>query len=60
MAVLLGAMNTERLEDGWHAKLDALRRQYASEPSPALKAEYLRLLKEFADLVLRGKRPRIY
>ena len=60
MAVSQRAVDRQHLEDCWHAKLDAIRRRYASEPKPEVKAEYLRLLAQFADRVLRGKRPRVY
>lgn len=59
MAVLLKATDTQYMENHWRAKLDAIRWRYASEPSPELKMEYLRVLKEFANLVLRGERPRV-
>lgn len=60
MVVLLKDAETQHLEDLWHAKLDAVRRQYISQRTPELRAEYRRLLKDFADFVVRGKRPRIY
>jgi len=60
MPVLWNASESQHLEDRCHAKLDAIRRRYNREPNPKLKAAHLRLLKEFADLVIRGKRPRVY
>ena len=54
-------MNAKRglpgLEVDWRNKLDAIRLRYEIDRSPEVKEEYRRLLKQFADLVLRGKRP---
>jgi len=46
----------QQLEDR-RAELDAARQRYHSRRDPELKADYLRLLKAFTDLVLREERP---
>jgi hypothetical protein len=58
MADLSRANDVQQLEDRWCAKLDALRRRYQRERTPEARAEYLRMLREFADIMLRGKRLR--
>ncbi|HKE22850.1 MAG TPA: hypothetical protein VKB88_10695 [Bryobacteraceae bacterium] len=53
MAVLRRAKELHELEDLERAKLEIVRRRYADAPTPESKAEYLRLLRRFADLVMR-------
>jgi hypothetical protein len=44
--------------DDWRDKLDAVWGRYQIDRNPETMQEYRRLLKQFADLILRGKRPR--
>lgn len=41
----------------WREKLADAQRRYRENPNPETKAEYVRVLKAFADLVLRYKLP---
>ena len=45
------------LEDDWRNKLDAIWLRYQSGRNPEDKQEYLRLLRQFSDLIIRGKGP---
>jgi len=45
------------LHDRWRDKLADAQRRYKETPTEATKAEYRRVLKQFADLVLRAKLP---
>ena len=45
------------LEEDWRNKLDAIWHRYRTTRDPEAKLEYVRLLRQFSDLVLRGKRP---
>jgi hypothetical protein len=56
MADLSRANAVDQLEDRWCAKLDALHQRYQQERTQEARTEYLRMLREFADSVLRGKR----
>ena len=47
-----------RLHKRWREMLAEAQRRYKENPNSETKAEYLRVLKQFADLVLRGKLPR--
>ena len=51
------ALSTTQLEDNWRTRFNAIRLRYEIDRRPQVKAEYLRLLKQFADLILRGKMP---
>jgi len=46
-----------RLHERWRDKLADAQRRYQETPTKATKAEYRRVLKQFADLVVRGKVP---
>ena len=47
--------DTQQLEECLRIQLDEIWRRYEADRNPKTKAEYLQLLKQFADLVLRGK-----
>jgi hypothetical protein len=42
-------------EDDWRNKLDAVWRRYQIDRNPGDKQEFLKLLKQFSDLINRGK-----
>ena len=44
-------------DDDLRKKLDTISRRYQIDRNPEDKQEYLRLLKQFSDLIIRGKRP---
>jgi hypothetical protein len=46
------------LDDIWRANLDAVQRRYSADPNAENRAEFRRLLRLFADLVVRGQMPR--
>jgi hypothetical protein len=47
-----------RLDDVWRANLDAAQRRYSADPNAENRAEFRRLLRLFADLVVRGQMPK--
>jgi hypothetical protein len=50
-------MDFDLWEDDWRKKLNAIWRRYQIDRNPGDKQEYLRLPKQFTDLIIRGKRP---
>jgi hypothetical protein len=48
---------SRRLHERWREKLTEAQRRYIEERDKVTKAEYLRILKAFSDLVVRGKVP---
>ena len=55
MAVLHWARDNQQLEECWRIKLDEIRQRYERDKKPETRAEYLLALRQFTDLVLRGK-----
>ena len=55
MAILRWAKNAQQLEECWRIKLDEIRQRYERDKNPERKTEYLQALKQFTDLVLKGK-----
>jgi hypothetical protein len=53
-AVDVGGMEFAQLEEDWRNKLDEIWLRYEVDRSPEVKQEYQSLLKQFADLILRG------
>jgi len=47
----------QRLRECWREKLENARRLYVEDQNERTRADYLRVLTKFADLVLRGQRP---
>jgi hypothetical protein len=45
------------LDDFWRAKLDEAERRYSAHPNAETRAGFRRLLRLFADLVMRGQMP---
>jgi hypothetical protein len=45
------------LDDFWRAKLEEARRRYSDNPTAETRSECARLLRVFADFVLRGQLP---
>ena len=45
------------LYERWRDRLEDARRLYVAEQNERTRADYLRVLTKFADLVLRGQRP---
>jgi hypothetical protein len=46
-----------RLDDVWRAKLEEAQRRYSADPNAETRAEFRRLLRLFADLVMRSQMP---
>jgi hypothetical protein len=46
-----------RRDDFWRAKLEEAERRYSADPNFETRAEFRRLLRLFADLVVRGQPP---
>jgi hypothetical protein len=46
-----------RRDDYWRAKLEAAQRRYSADPTEENRAEFRRLLRLFADLVVRDVPP---
>jgi hypothetical protein len=46
------------VDGDWRGKLDAVWLRYQTDRNPETKQEFLTVLKQFADLILRGKGPR--
>jgi hypothetical protein len=46
-----------RLDDFWRAKLEEAQRRYVEDRTEESRAEYRRVLRIYANLVLRGKMP---
>ena len=47
-----------RLHDEWRSKLSEAERHFKEHPNDETKAEYMRILKIFKDLVMHGILPR--
>ena len=48
---------TRKLRDPWRWRLEEAERRYRDEKNTESRAEYLRILRIFSDLVLRYKLP---
>jgi hypothetical protein len=46
-----------RRDDYWRARPDEAQRRYTEDRTEESRAEYRRVLRIYADLVLRGKTP---
>ena len=57
MPVFLGPNDLQPVEERLRAKLAEVQRRYKSERSHEAKADYLRTLRVFTDLVMYKKRP---
>ena len=57
MPILLKADAAEASEELWRRRLSEARLLYDVERTPGAKADYLRVLKQFTDLVLRREEP---
>jgi hypothetical protein len=55
MAVLSRAKEAQQLEECLRAKLDEIWHRYQVDRKPSTRAEYLLVLRQFTDLVFRGK-----
>jgi hypothetical protein len=44
-----------RRDDLWRAKLEEAQRRYSADPNAETRAEFRRLLRLFADLVVRDQ-----
>ena len=51
---------TRKLHDPWRWRLEEAERRYRDAKSKESRAEYLRILKTFSDLVLRYRLPEEY
>jgi hypothetical protein len=49
--------DSPRLDDLWRAKLEEAQRRYSVDPNAETRAEFRRLLRLFADLVVRDQMP---
>jgi len=54
---VIGDPTLERLDNPWRQKVAAARLRYETDPSDKNRREYLRVLKIFADLVMRHEVP---
>jgi hypothetical protein len=50
-------MVCDQLEDDLRNNLDAILLRYQIDRNPEDKQEFLRLLKQFSDLIICGKKP---
>jgi len=48
---------TRKLHDPWRRRLEKAERRYGAAKNKESRAEYLRILRIFSDLVLRYKLP---
>jgi hypothetical protein len=46
--------DTSGLDDYWRLQLEEAQRRYSADPNAENRAEFRRLLRLFADLVVRG------
>ena len=46
-----------RLHARWRCKLEEARRRYSNDQTEETRAEYLKMLQVFTDLIIRGKLP---
>jgi hypothetical protein len=46
-----------RRDDFWRAKLEEAQRRYSADPTEENRAQFRRLLRLFADLVVRDQLP---
>ena len=50
-------VGVELLEDEMRSKLNAIWLRYQRDRNPVEKQEYLKLLRQFSDLIISGRRP---
>ena len=50
--------DTLSLDDFWRLKLEEAQRRYSADPTGENRAELRRVLRLFADLVVRGQMPK--